>query len=488
MRQLVTESLALAIVGGAAGIALASVFHGALVRMIAQSDPRFDLSFGLNREVFAFAAAATLAAVALFGVLPAWQVTRTDASAALNEQRRTTSGSRHQTRSGQVLVSLQLALSLPLLVGAGLLARTVFNLQRADIGFPADRLLLVRVDLGEAIPDPARRDGARRALLDEIRRLPGVRAATFSQLGVFSGGESSAAVQVEGYVPKTDRDRPSARDMVGPNYFTTLGVPVIAGREILEKDRQDAPRVCVINEALARRFFEHRNPIGMHLTSEDEEGRMRCEVVGVARNARTQALRGDIVPRYFLAAAQPPSVADSPTFLIRPSSDSAAIMAAVRETIRRAAGPPRIVSASSLDEEMRPLIAQDRATAQLAVVFASVALALGAIGLYGVLSYGVARRTGEIAIRIALGARPTRVVAVILRETVALVLVGLALGGALSDVASRLTENRLYGVAPHDPATIAFAAGLLLSAALAAAYIPARRASRLDPIAALRQG
>jgi ABC-type antimicrobial peptide transport system permease subunit len=225
----------------------------------------------------------------------------------------------------------------------------------------------------------------------------------------------------------------------------------------------------------------------MHLTTVDEDTHMTCEVIGVAGNARTQSLRGDVEPRYFLSAAQPPAAADSPTFLLRPSTDPAGVMSAVRDTIHRFAGSLPIMSASSLEEEMRPLIAQDRTTAQLALVFAFVALSLGAIGLYGVLSYGVARRTGEIAIRIALGATPRRVVAVILRETVTVVMLGLALGAALSYLASRLTESRLYGVAPHDPATIAFAAGLLLGVALTAAYIPARRASRLDPIAALRQ-
>jgi len=488
VRQLVTESLALAFMGGVAAIAVAYVLHGALVRMMAESDPRFHMSFALDPLVLAFALAATLAAALLFGVLPAWQATKTDAGATLKEQSRGAIGSFGQMRSGRFLVSLQLALSLPLLVGAGLMARTVYNLQRADLGFPAERLLLVRVDLREAAPDPMRLDSLVRELLGQLQRIPGVRAASFSHLGVFSGGESSTTIEVEGYTPKGDNDRGSARDGVGPAYFSTLGVPIALGRDILESDRGDAPKVCVINEAFAQRFFDRRNPIGMRITAiGDNDSRTAYQVVGVAKNARTQSLRGDVVPRYFLPASQPPPSARAPTFLIRTATDSAPVMAAVRKTIQRVDGALPIMSARSIEAQMAPLTAQDRTTAQLAVAFGCVALALAAIGLYGVLSYGIARRTGEIAIRIALGAQPGRVISMILRETIGLVSAGLALGGGLAYAASRLIDSRLYGVAPQDPLTLALATGLLLVVALSAAYVPAQRASRVDPMVALRQ-
>jgi predicted permease len=486
IRQLVTESLALAAMGGVAAIAVAYVLHGAMVRMLAESDPRFHISFTLNL-VLVFLLAATLAAALLFGVLPAWQVTKTDAGASLKEQSRGAIGSLGQMRSGRFLVSLQLALALPLLVGAGLLAQTVYNLQRADLGFSAERLLLVRVDLREAGYESARRDSLLRELVGQIQRIPGVQATSFSQLGVFNGGESSATIEVEGYAPKGDHDRGSALDVIGPGYFSTLGVPMRLGREILENDRGDATKVCVINEAFAKRFFDQRNPIGMRMTSIDDDQRTTYQVVGVARNARTQSLRGDIEPRYFVAATQAPASVESPTVLIRPATETAPVIAAVRKTIARVDAGLPIMSASSIEEEMTPLTAQDRTTAQLAVVFGCVALTLAAIGVYGVLSYDIARRTGEIAIRIALGAQPGGVISMILRETTGLVSAGLALGGGLAYAASRLIDSRLYGVAPQDPLTLALATGLLLLVALSAAYLPAQRASRLDPIAALRQ-
>jgi predicted permease len=485
MRQMVTESLALAALGGMAGLAAAWLLHGALVRMMAESNPSFHMSFALDPLVLAFALAVTLAAALLSGVLPAWQVTKHDAGATLKEQGR--GGSLGRMRSGRFLVSLQLALSLPLLVGAGLLARTVYNLQRADLGFPAERLLLVRVDLREAASDTARRNGLLGELRGELQQIPGVRAASFSELGVFSGGESSDTIEVEGYAAKGDNDRGSAVDMVGPGYFSALGVPIALGREVLESDHAGAPKVCVINEAFAKRFFDGRNPIGMRITWVDEDKRTAYQVVGVARNARTKGLRGDVEPRYFVAAAQSASAVSSPFFLIRTAMETAPVMAAVRKRIERVNAAIPILSARTIEERMAPLTAQDRTTAQLAVVFGCVALTLAAIGLYGVLSYGIARRKGEIAVRIALGAQPGRVISMILGETIGLVIAGLTVGGGLAYAASRLITSRLYGVAPQDPLTFVLAAGLLVAVAIGAAYLPARRASRLDPMAALRQ-
>jgi ABC-type antimicrobial peptide transport system permease subunit len=210
-------------------------------------------------------------------------------------------------------------------------------------------------------------------------------------------------------------------------------------------------------------------------------------VVGVAKNARTQSLRGEVEPRYFVAAEQDLSSAKYPNFLIRTATETGPLMAAVRKSIQRVDATLPILSARSIEEQISPLTAQDRSTAQLAVVFGSVALALAAIGLYGVLSYGIVRRTGEIAVRIAVGAQPGRVILMILGETVGLIVAGLAVGAGLAYAASRLLNSRLYGVAPQDPLTLAFATMLLLCVAFSAAYLPARRASRLDPMAALRQ-
>ena len=466
IRQLVTESLALTAIGGAAAIWVSSVLHGVLVRMMAEADDRFRMSFDIHPVVLAFVLTVTFAAALLVGVLPAWQVT------SLKQESRGDIGSRGGIRSGRLLVCLQLALSLPLLVSAGLLARTFYNLEHADLGYSSDRLFLMRLDLHGARPERADE------LLGQIRRTPGVRAASYSSLGIFSGGESESSITVEGYVAKGDNDRASALDNVGPRYFSTLGIPILLGREILESDRGTA-KVCVINESFAKRFFDRRNPIGMHISLGSDRD-SSYEVVGVAKNARTTALRGDVAPRFFVR-----STLNTPTFLIRPATSNASVMASVRQAMQSAS--VREISAATMAEQMAPLTAQDRTTAQLALVFGSVALVLAAIGLYGVLSYGVARRTGEIAVRIALGALPGRVVWMILRETMGGVLAGMVLGGGLALAASQLIQSRLYNVPPQDPLTLGLAAGLLLLTALGAAYLPARRASSLDPMAALRR-
>jgi predicted permease len=486
VRQLVAECLVLAVIGSAAALAVASVLHGALVRMLAASDSRFEMIFALDPLVAGFVVTAAFAALLVFGVFPAWHLTNVDPGASLREQHRGAVGRRGQARSGGLLVSFQLALSLPLLVGAGLLAQTVLNLQRVDLGYVAERLLLVRVDLRE-VNESARRVALIDELLEKVQQTPGVSAVSFSGLGLFSGGESWQEVAVEGYTPAAGEDRTSPFDRVGAGYFATLSVPIVLGRDIRESDRAGTPKVCVVNDAFAKRFFQHRNPIGMHVTPIEEGADVSpCQVVGVAGNARTQDLRGDVEPRFYVAAAQQPLPLASPIFLVRTSADAARVLAAVRQTIQRFDASLPIMSAAPFEEQMAPLLAQDRTTAQLAVVFGSVALALASIGLYGVLSFGMARRTSEIAIRIALGAQAGRVIAMILRETAALVGVGLALGGALAYVAARAIGSRLYGIAPEDPFILVSSAALLVAVAFTAAYLPARRASRLDPMRVLR--
>jgi predicted permease len=490
VRQLVTESLVLAAMGAISGLAAAWFVHGVLVGMITRSDRDFRMTFSLDPMVLAFTLAVTLAAAMLFGLLPAWQLTRANAAAALKEHSR--SGTLGRMRLGRSLVSLQLALSLPLLVGAGLLARTVYNLQHVDLGFSTERLLLVGTDSRVAGYNTARSQALFQELLGRIRRIPGVQAASFSHNGVFTGGNSGDPVEVEGYSPRGHDDKHSSLDMVGPSYFSTLGIPMLLGREILESDHRGAPKVCVINEAFAKQFFAGRNPVGMHLTAIDEvaDGNHRTiyQVVGVARNARTSGLRGTVGPRFYMPIAQPHGDnVKRASFLIRTAAEGSAVLPAIRQIFQRVDAGLPIDYAHTMDEQLAPWTAPDRTTAQVAVGFGCIALALAAIGLYGVLSYGIARRKGEFAIRIALGARPGRVIAMVLRETAVLVAAGVAVGVGLTYAASRWIASQLFGVAPQDPLTVTLAIGLLLFVALSAVYLPARRASKQDPMAALRQ-
>jgi predicted permease len=489
IRQLITESFVVAALGGMAAIAVAYLLHGGLVRMIAESDSRFHLRFGLDTLVLVFIGAATILSALAFGAFPAWQVTKLDVGSSLRDHGRTATGSFRQLRSRRLLVGLQLALSFPLLVGAGLLARTAYNLQRVDLGFPAERLAVVRINVREAGYDMSSRPELLRGLLGDIRRLPGVRAASFSQLGLFSGSASSSTVEIEGYVPTRDTDGEVALDVIGPDYFSTLGVGMLMGRGIVESDLGGSHHVCVVNEAFAKRFVDRRHPIGLRITIADEgDPRSSCQVVGVVRNFRAGSLRGDVGPRFYITATHPRARMHTSTFLIRTEGDPGPVLAAAREVIKRVDPDMPIPVARSLETQLAPLTAGDRTTARLAVTFGAVALTLAAIGLYGVLSYGITRRTGEIAIRIALGARPGRVVSMILGETAWLVGIGLAIGVLLATGAAHLLGGQLYGVEPRDPLTLSLALAVLVVTSFAAAYLPALRASRLNPIAALRQG
>jgi predicted permease len=489
IRQLVTETLALAFVGGAGAVAVAYAMHGALVGMLQESEPRFYMAFLLDAPVLAFVGAASVAAALVLGALPAWVLTRTDPLSRLKNNSRGAIGSTSELRSSRWLVGMQLALSLPLLVGAGLLARTAYNLQRPDLGFDPARLLLARIDLGEIAQIADRRDRVLRELHARIQRIPGVEAATFSQLGLFSGGISTAAIEVRGEAPSAIRNYDSALDRVGAGYFTTLRIPILRGRDISTHDRADTRKVCIVNEAFVRKHFGGHDPLGMRVTTLDDGVRTTYEVVAVVGDARTQTVRDDVEPRFFVPAEQRLSHGTSRTFVIRTVSGPAGVMPAVRETMN---GVDAGLSVSDLDlgsieEQMAPLTADERTTARLAVVFGAVALALAAIGLYGVLAHGITRRSSEIAVRIALGARPARIIMMVLHETTGMIAARLLAGGALAYVGSRLIASRLHGVSAQDPLTLTLAACVLVLVALISAYLPARRASRVDPMAALRQ-
>jgi predicted permease len=430
----------------------------------------------------AFVVLVTLITGVFVGALPAWQISKLAPGLVLRTEPRGSIGSAGHLRSSRLLVGAQLALSLPLLVGAGLLVRTVYNLQRIDLGFASERLVLLRVDLRGAGTDVTRPEVINH-LLDSFRATPGVQAITYSSLGLFQGGDSYDALEVEGFQPTRDRDRGARVDLVGPGYFSTLGIPIHQGRELLQSDVGSSRGACVINQAFERQFFDQRAALGAHITSvDDNRGRRSCEIVGVVQNARSQNLRDDVEARYFVAAVSPAA----PTFLIRTVTEPAPVIGALRAAVQRDNAALVILEATSLYDQMAPLTAQDRATARLALVFGIVALALASMGLYGVLSYATNMRQAEIAVRIALGAAPRNVVSMILADATVVVAVGLLIGGALAYAGMRLLASRLYGVAPQDPLTVAFATSVLLLVAFGASFVPAARASKTDPITALR--
>jgi predicted permease len=483
VRQLLTESLCLAVAGGICGLVLAVGLRAVLLRLLV--DP-IALPAPVDWRVALFVFALTLLVGLMLGLLPAFRITAAPMATGLRDQGRGIAGSAAWLRIGRLVVVGQLALSLPLLVGAGLLARTLVNLQRADLGYPRDGLLTVGIDAHAAGYEPARQAHAFEALLDRIRAVPGVRAASFSNNGLFGGSDSGDEVIVEGYTRKGDGDRGSSYDAVGPGYFSTLGIAVMAGREITGQDRVGGAQVCVINETFARRFFAGRHPIGLHVTQRYADQSRTYQVVGVVRDSRQNRLRGPIEHRFYTPATQPASNISEISYIIRPRGDAAAVLAEVRRVIQAAEPRMTVTRAVALDEAVGRRLSQDRMMAQLSIAFGVVAALLAALGLYGVLSYGVARRTQELGVRKALGARHATLMTMILRETGWLLAGGLIAGGALSAGAVQLIASRLYGLSPADPATFALALVVLSVVAMVATWLPAYRASRVDPLVALR--
>jgi predicted permease len=484
VQQLVTESLVLAAVAGLVAIPVASVLHAVLVRMLQAADPWFVVTFAVDLPVLAFTAAATLLTSLLVGVVPALQATRSEAARCLRTHSRGAIGSRVELRSGRVLVGVQLALALPLLVCAGLLVKTLENLQQPELGFRPERLLLARISVGEAVEDVGRRDRILRGIHTRLQATPGVEAVTFSQLGLFSGGVSTTGVEVEGSPGETPRE--VALDRVGPGYFAALDIPLRDGRDISPADHAESPKVAIINEEFRRRFFAGRNPIGLRITTGEGQSRTAYQVIGVADNARTQSLRGVVEPRFFVPAEQRRSAAASRVFLIRTRDSVASVNAALRKAASAVDPALAVTEVTPLADRLAELTAEDRAVARLAAAFGAIALVLAAAGLYGVLSYAVTRRTSEIAVRIAVGAQAQTVVGMILRESLSVVLAGMAAGAALAYLAAGVIESRLYEVTAQDPGTIAAVIAVLGLVALVACLIPAARAARIDPMAALR--
>jgi len=485
IRQLLTESLFLASAGGLAGVAAALLLRKGVLALV--DDPTIVLPSALSLLSLAFVFAITIAAGLVLGLLPAMRITRTQPVTGLREPGRGVAGSATWQRIGKAVVIGQLALSLPLLVGAGLLVRTLVNLQHIDVGYSKDALITARIDATPAGYDPARQTLAFDQLLERVRALPGVRAATYSNNGLFSGADNGDQIIVEGYTPTGRGDGGSRYDAVAPRYFSTLGIPILLGREISDADHAGGRSVIVINETFARRFFKDRNPIGMHVTQQYADQRHTYEVVGVVRDSRQGRLRGEVEHRFYTAITDPSARITTVTFMVRTTGDRPGMIETLRRTLREGEPNMRVVRATTVSDAIDLRIGQDRVLAQLSIVFGVVAVLLAAVGLYGVLSHGVSRRTNEIGIRKALGAQHGTLIAMVLRETGGLLLVGMIAGAAVSFAAVRLITSRLYGLSPSDPTTMTTAAvGLIVVAGLAT-WMPAYRASRVDPVVALRQ-
>lgn len=486
VRQFLTESLVLSALGGIVGLLLAWGASRGLVLLLSERREDFSLSPSLDWRVLGFTVAVTFLTGIVFGLVPALRGTRVNLNDTLRDSGRVTaSGGRLNLAKGLVIV--QVALSMLLVAGAGLFLRTLWNLQSVGLGYPKEHLLLITADGVSAGYKDARLSSLWSDLTEKLRALPGVQGVTYSENGLFSGSESADEVDVEGFTPSKNSEKFSRFDRVGPQYFSTVGIPMLLGREIGPQDTAASPHVCVINEAFAKLFFKDRNPLGRHITQRFGDRKDMLEVVGVAKNARDHRLRGDTPPRFYVPGTQGMEGPNEwAIFEIRTAGDPEQMIATVRKTILSVNEDLPLDSARPLVESVDRTNAQPRMVARLCSIFGVMALLLAATGLYGVLSYGVARRTNEIGIRMALGAGKGRVIQMILRETGVMIVIGVMAGVIFTAIGVQLIKSNLYGLGALDPLAVAAAVAILGVVALVAGYIPAARAARVNPTQALR--
>ncbi|HZE22404.1 MAG TPA: ADOP family duplicated permease, partial [Blattabacteriaceae bacterium] len=486
IRQFLTESLVLSCLGGLLALLLAWGASRLLAVFLASGRSGLELSPTLDGKILLFTLCVVVFSGIIFGLAPALRGTNIDLNDSLRDSGHATASS-GKVKLTQGLVVCQIGLSLLAVILAGLFLRTIWNLQAVGLGYPKEKLLLTTVDGVQAGYRGPQLSNVWRDLNARLQALPGVQAVTYSMNGLFSGSEADDEVAVEGFTPQNEDEKTSRFDMVGPGYFSTLGIPLLRGREFGFADNGSAPHVAVINEAFAKQFFAGRNPIGRHITQDPGNQKNVVEVVGVAKNVRDHALRGEVPPRFYVPGDQGIGGPNEwATFEIRTAGDPKYMLDAVRKTIISADAKLYPTKEHVLVESLESSMSQPRMIARLCAVFGTVGLLLAAGGLYGVLSYGIARRTNEIGIRMALGAAPGRVIGMVLRETGMMLGIGAVLGIVLTVACARLIAGRLYGLSTLDPLTILSAVGVFAIVAAIAAFVPAARAARVNPITALR--
>jgi predicted permease len=484
IRQLLTESMLLALIGGVCGVVLAQWGVTVLVNLVARDAP---LDTHPDSSILAFTAGVSIVAGLLFGLVPALQASKTDLSSAMKEKSRTARGFWRVSLSA-ALVVMQVGLSMVLLTGAGLFARSLAKLQNEDVGFDRTNMLLVGIDPRLAGYKPLELAGLYQQIVERVSTVPNVQSVSLSTYSPFSGSQRSSSIVITGFTPEPGKE-PIVEDMlVGPGYAATLGVPLLRGREIEIRDNASGPRVAVVNETFVERYFKDQNPIGRTFTFDDEtDNGATLEIIGVIGDVKSQETREPVIPAVYRPILQiQDQAAYTVNIQVRTNGDPSAVAGPVRQMINQVDDKLPIFDVKTMHEQIREKLNQDRLVTQLVSFFGALALILACIGLYGVMAHGVARRTNEIGIRMALGARGGNITWMVLRETLVLVVTGLALGIPAALLSARLIATQLFGLSPTDPLTLIAAAVVLTVVALLAGYIPARRASRVDPLTALR--
>lgn len=491
IRQLLTESLLLSALGGAVGLLLAYWGKDAVLALMASGSATLTITPQLDFRVLAFTVGLTTLTGVLFGLAPALRATRLELTPMLKDG---AGGSGTQARShlSKSLIVAQVALSLLLLIGAGLFVRTLRNLTQVDVGFNRANLLLFRVQPRMSGYEGERLRKLYQQIIDRMETVPGVRAATVSRHPLLSGSMASDSITVPGYSPQQDEDRSVLLQQAGANFFATMELPLVSGRDFTPRDDAQSAPVVVINQALARRYFANDNPLGKYIylnkfnpTSQSGQDKP-IGIIGIAGDAKYNSLRSEVKPTAYVPYLQANSTPVQMNVAVRTMGDPAAMTETIRQAVRSLDPNLPLFAVKTQQTQIAELASQARLFATLSSFFGLIALALAGIGLYGVMSHNVARRTHEIGIRVALGAQNSDVLSLIMRQGVQLALIGIGIGLLAAWPVTRLLTKLLYGVGAADPLTFASVGLLLIGVALLACYLPARRASRVDPLVALR--
>jgi predicted permease len=487
IRQLLTESLALSTTGALFGILFAQWGSALLVHFVSTTTNKVFLDLSMDGRVLGFTAGMAIATGLLFGLWPALRATRVSLTSAMKGGEEQPSESRSQFRSGRWVVAAQVALSLVLLVGTGLFLRTFRNLLTLNPGFDRRNVLMVSVNIHNAgIPAGARLT-AYTQILDRLKSLPGAVSVGQVWFTPISGMEWNNNIQVEGFQPPSGGEPLVWFDWVTPGYFATLRTPLLAGRNFDSRDTATASPVAVVNETLARRFFPNVNPIGKYfrIPGSDPSSSQPIQIVGIVKDSKYLSLREEILPFAYVPLTQVGFTPEDSSFLIQTAVSPASLIPSVREAI---GGVNKAASLrfATLAQQVDDSLVAERLLAMLSGFFGALALLLTALGLYGVMAYLVTRRTHEIGIRMALGARQGSILKLVMRDSAVLLAAGIAAGIAGAFWITQFVRHLLFGLTPRDAGTLALAVGVLVAVSLVASYLPARRATKVDPMVALR--
>jgi predicted permease len=484
IRQLLVESLVLSVMGGTLGLLVSAWLGKAMIAALPFEDAALTLSAEPDLRVVLFAFCLALLTGVLFGIFPALQATRVGVASTLKNEATAVIGGAAPFRFRRALVVAQIALSLLLLVGAGLFTRSLRNLRALDPGFQPERLVAFTVDPSRNGLDIPGQLGVLARIREALSREPGVRSATLTDLPLMTNSDNSSTIKIPGYEPKEGEDMNPNFAAVAPAFFETLGIPLVAGRVITESDGPTAPKVAVVNESFARRYFGGQ-ALGRHFGFGRRPENSDVEIVGVVKDGKASSLREEQRRFVYLSHAQR-EVLGAMTFYARTVGEPDALVGRVHALVRGVDPDLPVSELKTMRAQVRESLFVERMVATLSAAFGILATLLAALGLYGVMAFAVALRTREIGIRMALGAQRRDVLRMVLRDVAVLVALGVALGLPGGYGVGRVIETQLFGLSARDPLTFAAATVTLLATALVAGYVPARRAAVVDPMVALR--